>query len=113
MSLSDKVRNVPVSLRKRSFLTGPFAGIESGGHGSNTAPSVFTLVSSILAALPQGAPPVLAAGGITTGAEVAAFLTLGAAGVTCPAASSGATGDVVGAPSIATRSGPGTGPDHR
>lgn len=40
---------------------------------------MFALVSSILTALPQG-PPVLAAGGLATGAHVAAFLTLGAAG---------------------------------
>lgn len=54
-------------------------GNEAGGHGGNYAPSVFALVSSILTALPQG-PPVLAAGGLATGAHVAAFLTLGAAG---------------------------------
>ncbi|PSR73800.1 hypothetical protein PHLCEN_2v10370 [Hermanssonia centrifuga] len=55
-------------------------GIESGGHGGGYAPSVFSLVSSILAALPKHGPPLLAAGGLATGAQVASFLTLGAAG---------------------------------
>ncbi|PIL25035.1 hypothetical protein GSI_12923 [Ganoderma sinense ZZ0214-1] len=59
-------------------------GTESGGHGGASAPSTFTLVSEILAALPQDgaapAPPILAAGGMATGAQVAAYLSLGAAG---------------------------------
>ncbi|EJF64188.1 2-nitropropane dioxygenase [Dichomitus squalens LYAD-421 SS1] len=56
-------------------------GTEAGGHGGATTPSTFTLVSEILAALPgDGAPPVLAAGGMATGSQVAAYLTLGAAG---------------------------------
>ncbi|KAG6381534.1 hypothetical protein JVT61DRAFT_122 [Boletus reticuloceps] len=41
-------------------------GNESGGHGYGSAPPLFTLVSSILAALPKGGPPVLAAGGLAT-----------------------------------------------
>ncbi|GJE91097.1 nitronate monooxygenase [Phanerochaete sordida] len=54
-------------------------GIESGGHGSSHAPSVFSLVSSLVPQLADG-PPLLAAGGIAHGGQVAAFLTLGAAG---------------------------------
>ncbi|KAA1468752.1 2-nitropropane dioxygenase [Dentipellis sp. KUC8613] len=56
-------------------------GNESGGHGIAAAPPLFTLVSQILAALPSGtAPPLLAAGGIINGSQVAAYLTLGASG---------------------------------
>jgi nitronate monooxygenase len=56
-------------------------GIESGGHGSASAPPVLNLIPQILSALPpSGAPPVLAAGGLSSGAHLAAFLTLGAAG---------------------------------
>ena len=57
-------------------------GNESGGHGGANTPSTFTLVSEIIAALPTDgtAPPVLAAGGLATGAQVASYLTLGAAG---------------------------------
>ena len=73
-----------------SFTTLPFAhpltafchaGNEAGGHGGASSPSTFTLVSEVLAALPnEGAPPVLAAGGIANGTQVAAYLTLGASG---------------------------------
>jgi len=56
-------------------------GIESGGHGSASAPPVLNLVPQILSALPpSGAPPVLAAAGLSSGGHLAAFLTLGAAG---------------------------------
>ena len=56
------------------------SGNDSGGHGGATTPSTFTLVSEILAALPgENAPPVLAAGGMANGTQVAAYLTLGAA----------------------------------
>lgn len=59
-----------------------YPGNESGGHGGATAPSTLTLVSEILDALPTdgSAPPVLAAGGLATGGQVASYLTLGAAG---------------------------------
>lgn len=57
------------------------SGNESGGHGRSTAPSTLVLLSEVLAALPQDTPtPVLAAGGIATGAQVAAYLTAGASG---------------------------------
>jgi len=56
-------------------------GIESGGHGSASAPPVLNLLPQILSAFPPSeAPPVLAAGGLSSGAHLAAFLTLGAAG---------------------------------
>ena len=54
-------------------------GIEAGGHGGSCAPPVFSLVSSILDALPRPLP-VLAAGGLSNGRQIAAFLTLGASG---------------------------------
>jgi len=55
-------------------------GNESGGHGYGSAPPLFTLVSSLLTVLPKGGPPLLAAGGLVTGRQVASFLVLGAAG---------------------------------
>ena len=58
-------------------------GIEAGGHAKVDTPPVFALVSCILNALPgprEDATPVIAAGGITNGAQVAAYLALGAAG---------------------------------
>ncbi|KJA24201.1 hypothetical protein HYPSUDRAFT_38973 [Hypholoma sublateritium FD-334 SS-4] len=54
-------------------------GIEAGGHGASDAPPLLTLLAAIRAALPTG-PPIVAAGGITTGAQIAALLALGAAG---------------------------------
>ncbi|RPD57192.1 2-nitropropane dioxygenase [Lentinus tigrinus ALCF2SS1-7] len=57
-------------------------GTEAGGHGGAHAPSTFTFVSELLAALPpNNAPPILAAGGLANGTQAAAYLTLGAAGV--------------------------------
>ncbi|KXN84314.1 Nitronate monooxygenase, partial [Leucoagaricus sp. SymC.cos] len=56
-------------------------GIEAGGHGGSFAPPLFSLVPAILNAFPPGqCPPVLGAGGVSTGAQVAALLTLGASG---------------------------------
>jgi len=54
-------------------------GIESGGHGHSSAPSLFTLVSSVIANSPNG-PPLLAAGGLSNGTQIASLLTLGTAG---------------------------------
>lgn len=62
-----------------TFNTYVSPGIEAGGHGASDAPPLFTLLAAIRAALPTG-PPIVAAGGITTGAQIAALLTLGAAG---------------------------------
>ncbi|KAI0704377.1 2-nitropropane dioxygenase [Cytidiella melzeri] len=56
-------------------------GNEAGGHGSSTAPPVISLVSAILRVLPENQPPVVAAGGFSTGAQAAAMLTLGASAV--------------------------------
>jgi len=56
-------------------------GIESGGHGLASAPPVLNLLPQTLSAFPPSeAPPVLAAGGLSSGSHLAAFLTLGAAG---------------------------------
>ncbi|KAK7679463.1 hypothetical protein QCA50_017517 [Cerrena zonata] len=55
-------------------------GIEAGGHGASYAPPTLSLVTSILKHLPENGPPVVAAGGLSNGSHVAAFLTLGASG---------------------------------
>ncbi|KAI0747249.1 2-nitropropane dioxygenase [Daedaleopsis nitida] len=61
-------------------------GTEAGGHGSGSVPSTILFTSAVLASLraripnPGSIPPVLAAGGIMTGAQMAAYLALGAAG---------------------------------
>jgi len=55
-------------------------GFEAGGHGSSASPPLFTFVQAVLAAIPDG-PPIIAAGGVSTGAQIASLLTLGAAGV--------------------------------
>ncbi|KAJ4466759.1 2-nitropropane dioxygenase [Lentinula aciculospora] len=56
-------------------------GNEAGGHGRGDAPPLFTLLASVLEALPSSRPIVLAAGGISTGTQIAALLTLGTDGV--------------------------------
>ncbi|ETW78949.1 hypothetical protein HETIRDRAFT_420140 [Heterobasidion irregulare TC 32-1] len=56
-------------------------GIEAGGHGSASAPPLLTLIPSVLSVLPhQNPPPLLAAGGVTNGAQLAACIALGTAG---------------------------------
>lgn len=54
-------------------------GPEAGGHGSSNFPPLFTLLQAVLLAIPDG-PPIVAAGGVTTGVQIAALLTMGAAG---------------------------------
>ncbi|KAG6849924.1 hypothetical protein H0H93_003635 [Arthromyces matolae] len=55
-------------------------GVEAGGHGSSEAPPLLTLFPAVKRALPDG-PLIVAAGGISTGEQIAALLTLGADGV--------------------------------
>lgn len=54
--------------------------MEAGGHGSSHAPTTSILTAAILSAFPDG-PPIVAAGGIATGSQVASLLALGASGV--------------------------------
>ncbi|KAJ7477179.1 2-nitropropane dioxygenase [Mycena galericulata] len=54
-------------------------GIEAGGHGGSDAPPLFSLLQEVLDDKPG--PLILAAGGIFTGAQIAALLTMGADGV--------------------------------
>ena len=62
-------------------LTRIHAGHESGGHGYGAAPPLFSLVSDILPVLPEDGPPLLAAGGVVNGRQIASLLVLGVAGV--------------------------------
>ncbi|KAF8742501.1 hypothetical protein AX14_003903 [Amanita brunnescens Koide BX004] len=55
-------------------------GNEAGGHAYTKASPLLTLLPIILTALPSDGPVVLAAGGLATGAQVAAVLALGASG---------------------------------
>ncbi|PFH51880.1 hypothetical protein AMATHDRAFT_74580 [Amanita thiersii Skay4041] len=56
-------------------------GIEAGGHGHSKALPLLTLLSLTLSKMSPDSPPVLAAGGLATGAQVASMLALGASGV--------------------------------
>ena len=56
-------------------------GVEAGGHGSSHSPPILNFIPAVRAALPQAT--IVAAGGVATGAQVAALLTLGADGVVC------------------------------
>ena len=57
-------------------------GGEAGGHGRTTTPPLLTLLQAVLAAIPnQYRPIIVAAGGISSGGQIAALLTLGADGV--------------------------------
>ncbi|KAG6875443.1 hypothetical protein C0993_009241 [Termitomyces sp. T159_Od127] len=55
-------------------------GIEAGGHGGSEAPPLLSLLQAVLLAVPTG-PLIVAAGGVSTGSQIAALLTMGAAGV--------------------------------
>jgi len=55
-------------------------GIEAGGHGGSDSPPLFTLLQAVISAAPSG-PLIVAAGGISTGAQIASLLTMGADGV--------------------------------
>ncbi|KAL5513163.1 hypothetical protein ACEPAH_3561 [Sanghuangporus vaninii] len=64
-------------------------GIEAGGHGHGGAPPLLDFVPEILNEFNSNSasqhkkpcPPVIAAGGLSTGSQIAAILTLGASGV--------------------------------
>ncbi|KAM6496885.1 2-nitropropane dioxygenase [Amanita muscaria] len=55
-------------------------GVEAGGHGPGKALPLMTLLPEVLGALGSDSPVVLAAGGLATGAQIAAMLALGASG---------------------------------
>ncbi|KAJ6620359.1 2-nitropropane dioxygenase [Mycena sp. CBHHK59/15] len=55
-------------------------GIESGGHGGSDSPPLFSLLQAVLLEIPSG-PLIVAAGGVSTGAQIASLLTMGADGV--------------------------------
>ncbi|KAH6916196.1 2-nitropropane dioxygenase [Coprinopsis sp. MPI-PUGE-AT-0042] len=55
-------------------------GVEAGGHGAAKGTPLLSLVPAVLEVVPSHIP-VLAAGGLVTGAHMAALLALGAAGI--------------------------------
>ncbi|KAJ7651871.1 2-nitropropane dioxygenase [Mycena rosella] len=54
--------------------------IEAGGHGGSETPPLFNLLQAVLLAIPSG-PLIVAAGDISTGAQIASLLIMGADGV--------------------------------
>ena len=56
-------------------------GIESGGHGSGTAPSTMVLLDQVLSAGIPSLPTVVSAGGINSGKQLNEVLKKGGAGV--------------------------------
>ncbi|KAG6831334.1 hypothetical protein H0H92_011249 [Tricholoma furcatifolium] len=55
-------------------------GNEAGGHGAADAPPLLSLLQAVLFNVSHG-PAIVAAGGISTGAQIAALLAMGADGV--------------------------------
>ncbi|KAF5379607.1 hypothetical protein D9757_009199 [Collybiopsis confluens] len=55
-------------------------GNEAGGHGRAGGPALNMLLPAVLEAVPSG-PTILAAGGVSTGNQVASLLVMGADGV--------------------------------
>lgn len=56
-------------------------GNEAGGHGGSQSPPMFNLVQAVLKGVPRDGPFIIAAGGISTGAQIAGLLTMGVDGV--------------------------------
>jgi len=57
-------------------------GNEGGGHGISTSLPLMTLLPLIMSVISsENSPPIVAAGGVATGAQIASLLTLGASGV--------------------------------
>ncbi|THH29115.1 hypothetical protein EUX98_g5079 [Antrodiella citrinella] len=56
-------------------------GIEAGGHGGSESPPMFSLIQSVLNVIPRDGPFIIAAGGISTGTQIAGLLTMGVDGV--------------------------------
>lgn len=79
-------KSMLLSLRVRKCLdlvirnSRSLSGVEAGGHGSSHSPPLLNFIPAVKAALHNG-PPVIAAGAIATGAQVAGLLTMGADGV--------------------------------
>ncbi|KAJ7460859.1 2-nitropropane dioxygenase [Mycena galericulata] len=55
-------------------------GNEAGGHGGSESPPLLTLLQAVISAAPSGTL-IVAAGGVSTGPQIASLLTLGAHGV--------------------------------
>ncbi|KAJ7048925.1 hypothetical protein C8F01DRAFT_1266460 [Mycena amicta] len=70
---------------KTPFVTRPKLIVlffKAGGHGRADAPPLMSLFQAVVQSLPADKTPLLvAAGGITTGAQIAGLLTMGAAGI--------------------------------
>lgn len=60
-------------------------GQEAGGHGGDSSPPLFSLIQDAVTTLrkqgPANGPAIVAAGGVSTGEQIAALLTIGADGV--------------------------------
>ncbi|KAJ8469703.1 hypothetical protein ONZ45_g16804 [Pleurotus djamor] len=57
-------------------------GHEAGGHGGSHAPPLFMILPEIISSFPsERRPHIVAAGGIATGKQIAALLTMGVSGV--------------------------------
>ncbi|KAG2011483.1 2-nitropropane dioxygenase, variant 2 [Coprinopsis cinerea AmutBmut pab1-1] len=76
---SAKEAEMAVNVLKADIIVAQ--GTEAGGHGSANGLSLLALVPSVLSVVPPDGPPVLAAGGLVTGAHLAALLALGASGI--------------------------------
>ncbi|THH32392.1 hypothetical protein EUX98_g1811 [Antrodiella citrinella] len=55
-------------------------GSQAGGHGSAHGPPLQELFASIVDAIPENRPPILVAGGLSNGSQVAEYLAKGADG---------------------------------